>query len=175
MLWLAAERKPVILKTGESRFSAYEIWNWLFLFKTLFRSDLFQRQVDDAELGGRGLNMPQSRMDRDLFIRGIRLFNEGRFFEAHEILEDVWRPASSSEKQYLQGLIQLAVAFHHQSTGNSVGACSLMERGMRNLSQASEDFGNIRRDRLIAAVSEWQQALRAGVAIPPRPQIEIVE
>jgi len=114
-------------------------------------------------------------MDRDLFIRGIRLFNEGRFFEAHEILEDVWRPASSSEKQYLQGLIQLAVAFHHQSTGNSVGACSLMERGMRNLSQASEDFGNIRRDRLIAAVSEWQQALRAGVAIPPRPQIEIVE
>ena len=53
MLWLAAERKPVILKTGESRFSAYEIWNWLFLFKTLFRSDLFQRQVDDAELGGR--------------------------------------------------------------------------------------------------------------------------
>ena len=119
--------------------------------------------------------MTQSGMDRDLFIRGVRLFNQGRFFEAHEILEDVWRAAPNLEKQYLQGLIQLAVAFHHQSTGNSVGACSLVERGTRNLSQASADFGNIGRDRFIAAVSEWQHALRAGVAIPPQPRIEIME
>ncbi|HXY03984.1 MAG TPA: DUF309 domain-containing protein, partial [Terriglobales bacterium] len=74
------------------------------------------------------------------FTRGIVLFNQGHFFEAHEVLEDVWRAAPAQEKKFLQGLVQLAVAFHHHSTGNCVGMRSVMERGIRNLGGQSRDY-----------------------------------
>ena len=61
-------------------------------------------------------------VDQAGFSRGIALFNHGEFFEAHEVLEDVWRAAPPGEKKFLQGLIQVAVSFHHRSTGNLIGA-----------------------------------------------------
>ena len=89
--------------------------------------------------------------------RGIDLFNRSQFFEAHEALEDVWRslrfrlqvpprsvnrPSDSPEnlRLHLQALIQLAVAFHHQSTGNTVGASSVLNRALHNLCGAEHSF-----------------------------------
>jgi predicted metal-dependent hydrolase len=73
-------------------------------------------------------------VDQHSFRTGVKLFNEAKFFDAHEVLEDVWRAAPEPEKLFLQGLIQLAVALHHHSTGNLVGACSLLDRAALNLS-----------------------------------------
>src|SRR5579863_1708504 len=72
-------------------------------------------------------------MNAEGYQRGIRLFNAREFYEAHEVWEDVWRESHGLEKKFLQGLIQAAVALHHHSTGNVVGACSLMERSRRNI------------------------------------------
>src|SRR5256885_16896140 len=82
-------------------------------------------------------------VDPVALIPGIRLFNKEEFFEAHEALEDVWRAAPASEKKFLQGLIQVAVALHHHSRGNVVGARSLLERATRNLSLYPESFGGV--------------------------------
>ena len=60
-------------------------------------------------------------MDSVRFREGIKLFNSAEFFEAHEVLEDVWRGAPAAEKRFLQGLIQVAVALHHHSKENRVG------------------------------------------------------
>jgi uncharacterized protein len=114
-------------------------------------------------------------MDREGLTRGVALFNSGHFFEAHEVLEDVWRAAPEAERRFLQGLIQLAVAFHHRSTGNLVGAASLMQRGARNLSLCSEDFGGIRLSQLLEAIAAWQRTLLEGTPPPAMPQIEFVE
>src|SRR5215472_3512936 len=114
-------------------------------------------------------------MDLEGFRRGVALFNSGHFFEAHEVLEDVWRAAPEPERRFLQGLIQLAVAFHHRSTGNLVGAASLMQRGARNLSLYSDDFGGIRLSELREAIRGWQQRLGEGSPLPPLPRIEFVE
>jgi predicted metal-dependent hydrolase len=42
------------------------------------------------------------------FVRGVTLFNRGVFFDAHEVLEDVWQAAPEREKKSLQGLIQFS-------------------------------------------------------------------
>ena len=42
---------------------------------------------------------------------GIRLFNDGRFFECHEILEGFYRETEDANKPFIEGLIQLAAAF----------------------------------------------------------------
>lgn len=104
---------------------------------------------------------------------GIQLFNDRRFFEAHEVLEDVWRAAPAPEKKFLQGLIQLAVGFHHHSTGNIVGAQSLISRGARNLSVYPEEFGGVRLGGMLREVFAWQRALEQGAAPPPLPRLEI--
>ena len=44
--------------------------------------------------------------------RGIALFNQQRFFDAHEALEDAWRASEGEMRLLLQGLTQAAVALH---------------------------------------------------------------
>jgi len=79
----------------------------------------------------------------------MRLFNEAHFFDAHEILEDIWRAAPPENKKFVQGLVQVAVAFHHYSTGNRVGMRSVLERAVRNLREPSGTFGKIKLDILL--------------------------
>ena len=57
----------------------------------------------------------------------VRHFQEGCYFEAHEVLEEAWRKAEGQEKRFLQGLILLAAALH-QEAGN--------RGGLRNLRKA---------------------------------------
>jgi predicted metal-dependent hydrolase len=93
---------------------------------------------------------------------GIALFNQSRFFEAHEALEDVWRAAPASEKKFWQGLIQAAVGFHHYSVGNRIGAQSLLARADRNLRAYPEEFRGIQLQLLLESLAEWQKALAPG-------------
>src|SRR4029077_4006858 len=104
-------------------------------------------------------------MQRNSLRHGVALFNRAHFFDAHEVLEDVWRSvphdcASSRHlRLHLQGMVQLAVAFHHQSTGNHIGARSVLERAMRNLNGADTSFPDLDLDRLRAELEIWRQHL----------------
>jgi uncharacterized protein len=95
------------------------------------------------------------------FQCGVRLFNSARFFEAHEALEDAWRaaPRRTPLRRHLQGLVQLAVAFHHQSTGNYVGAGSVLGRALRNLDGAEESFPHLDLKSLHASLKPWRAHL----------------
>jgi len=99
------------------------------------------------------------------FKQGLDLFNRAHFFDAHEALEDVWRslprdrPLRRHLRLHVQGMVQLAVAFHHQSTGNHVGARSVLERALRNLSGADSSFPEIDFDRLRAELIPWRKYL----------------
>ena len=70
----------------------------------------------------------------DLLDEGFVLFNQGKFYEAHEVWEDLWRATTEpSEKACCQGLIQAAVGLHHLSRGNKIGAESQLQKSIRNL------------------------------------------
>jgi len=67
------------------------------------------------------------------FLQGVEFFNRARYFDAHEAWEDEWRESSDPERRWLQGLVQVAVALHHQSVGNTVGSASVLARAIKNL------------------------------------------
>ena len=52
---------------------------------------------------------------------GIRLFNEERFWESHEVLEQVWRESTGERRDLLQSIILTAAAFvHYQKDENDI-------------------------------------------------------
>jgi len=114
-------------------------------------------------------------MDAAGYQRGIRLFNEREFYDAHEVWEDVWRESSGLEKKFLQGLIQAAVALHHHSTGNLVGAGSLMERARRTLAGCPAEFCGIRVPELVEELGKWHAAVVRGENAPAHPLIVVIE
>jgi hypothetical protein len=58
------------------------------------------------------------------------LFEAGLYFEVHEVLEPHWvRAGDATERDTLQGLIQVAVGYQHFADGNVAGARSLLEQG----------------------------------------------
>ncbi len=113
-------------------------------------------------------------MDANHYARGLELFNLAEFFAAHEVLEDVWRAETGTHKLFLQGLIQVAVALHHHSTGNIVGARSLLARATRNLSSYPDVCLNLNLIRLRASLCEWRDALDRGSPVPPFPRLELL-
>ncbi len=52
---------------------------------------------------------------------GLRLMREGAYFEAHEALELEWRAAAPSERDFLQGLVHVTVAWYQAGRGNRPG------------------------------------------------------
>jgi len=67
------------------------------------------------------------------YLRGIELFNAGRFFESHEAFEEIWLASEGAERELLQALIQSAAALHHLQRGNLKGASSVFRRARRKL------------------------------------------
>lgn len=54
-------------------------------------------------------------------LAGARLFNDGKFFEAHEAWEDHWGKGGPAEREATLGLIKAAVALHHLEARNGAG------------------------------------------------------
>jgi predicted metal-dependent hydrolase len=112
-------------------------------------------------------------VDSEKYLQGIAAFNQAEFFDAHEHLEDVWRAAPPENKKFLQGLIQVAVAFHHYSTGNRFGMRSVLERAIRNLSQPSGSFGIIQLAPLLQSLNQWREALDNKTSLPNLPRVHL--
>jgi uncharacterized protein len=63
-----------------------------------------------------------ARHDPRAWVRlGVARYNAGRFWQAHEALEMVWRQSVPPERPLWQGLIQAAAAMLHRERGNRHG------------------------------------------------------
>lgn len=69
----------------------------------------------------------------DALERGIAHFNAGRYFQAHEAWEEGWHPSPEPERDFWQGLTQVAVGLTHRQRGNAHGAATLLRRGAKRL------------------------------------------
>lgn len=98
---------------------------------------------------------------RAKFHSGIEQFNAGQFFDAHESWEEIWLASPEPEKAFLQGIIQIAAAFHHYTYGNLLGTRSLLEAGLRRLAPYPPRHSGIALETLRAAAREWTLALAA--------------
>lgn len=65
-----------------------------------------------------------------------RLVDDGRAFNAHEVLEAAWKEGPDHEKVLWQGLAQLMVGITHVQRGNVDGARALLRRAVGRLTTA---------------------------------------
>ena len=102
------------------------------------------------------------------FQEGIAHFNRGEYFEAHESWEEIWLASAEPEKTFLQGMIQIAAAFHHYNRKNLRGTTSLLRAGLAKLEGFPSRYHGIALESLRRAVRRWLASPDAGKAPPLR-------
>ncbi|MGI0149457.1 MAG: DUF309 domain-containing protein [Thermoplasmata archaeon] len=104
---------------------------------------------------------PEDAPGLDPISEAVRLFNEEYFFEAHEVLEDVWHVERGESRLFLQGLIQVCAAYHHFQNGNLVGAITLLERGVDKLRRYPPRYLGFDAARLISHFDQDRERIQA--------------
>jgi predicted metal-dependent hydrolase len=92
----------------------------------------------------------------------VALFNQRKFFEAHELWEEIWLHAKLPEKTFLQGLIQVTAAFHHHSRRNFRGMESLLRRGLTKLDEFPASHRGLKIGVLRTTLRKWLATLESG-------------
>jgi hypothetical protein len=100
-----------------------------------------------------------------VYQKGIDAFNTGHFYEAHEHWEEVWLETPNPDKMFLQGLIQVAAAFHHHSRANRLGTRNLLQAGLQKLDCFPGIHGGLEIEELRQAVRGWLAAIAAGESV----------
>lgn len=74
----------------------------------------------------------------------MELFNAGKYFQCHDVFEELWISARGEEKIYYQGIIQLAVALYKiVDEPNWRGATSLLTTGSSLLKSVNGERAGI--------------------------------
>ncbi len=76
-------------------------------------------------------------------IRGINLFNNRAYFEAHEELEIAWRVEKRFVKELYRAILQVGVAYYHIQKGNFTGAKKMFERSFKWLALYPQEYYGI--------------------------------
>jgi hypothetical protein len=77
------------------------------------------------------------------FDQAIFFFNSGRYFEAHEVWEEMWREEQGNLRLLYQGLVQSAVGLHHLTRKNLVGARLQLNKSLIKLRQYPAEIEGI--------------------------------
>jgi hypothetical protein len=83
----------------------------------------------------------------------MKAYDEGAYFDAHEILEAFWVGYRGDDRDFYRGLIQAAVALHHLGVGNVVGAAGVAARARRHLERYAPRYESIDVDAILAKLS----------------------
>ena len=95
---------------------------------------------------------------------GISLFNEQKYWECHEALEDVWmEDAQDPVRNVYWAVIQVAAACIHYRESNLIGA-----QGM--IAKAKEKFRRCRDQKLLSPLAfdylDWQEFEEIVMKVP---------
>jgi predicted metal-dependent hydrolase len=93
-------------------------------------------------------------MDERLDL-GIREFNEGRYFEAHDILEDFWQGYREPDRVLLQALIHAAVGFYHLDNGNLKGCRSQLVKACTKMRAFLPEYWDLFLEPLHSSMKEY--------------------
>ena len=106
-------------------------------------------------------------------LEGVRRFNAGEFFEAHEEFEDCLDAVEDDDRwTLLLGLIQVAVGYHKHTAGHP-GAERMLGLGAAKLAPLPDVAWRVHVEVLRRRVAADLAALARGDGIAPAPQIEL--
>ena len=86
----------------------------------------------------------------------------GAPFYAHEVLEGPWHLAEPPERDFWQGLAQVAVGLTHVQRGNPVGAVTLLRRGAAKLRPYDEGHEGVAVTRVVAEAESLASRIEAA-------------
>jgi len=89
---------------------------------------------------------------------GIFYFNNERFWECHEAFEGVWKECFGREKELVQGIILVAVAFAHAQENEERIGVAMLSRALEKLGTSPSMYYTIDVDRIRNKAVEMQQA-----------------
>jgi uncharacterized protein len=116
-------------------------------------------------------------LDMDARLReGISLFNDGRFFESHEILEEFYQETENAHKPFLEGLIQLAAAFRlYADFGEVKGPVRMIHQALIRFENYQPSYLEIRLKELSEALEAWAKEAggAAGKPLSAIPKIRL--
>jgi predicted metal-dependent hydrolase len=96
--------------------------------------------------------------------RGVRLFNQGRYFTAQQLFEDTWQAAAGPERGFLEALVQLAAGMHLRTRRGAVqGAEHLLIRalvGFEDWKPAAYDVDVARLTTEFDAYVQWLRQVK---------------
>ena len=118
---------------------------------------------------GRTPPLDPTEADR-LFRRGVALFNGVRYWHAHEAWETLWRAAPDEERDFYQGLIQVAAGLIHLQRRNVRGARNKLSEGLARLRPYQPAHNGVFVNELIGEARRILDDLEGGqlpYLIPP--------
>jgi hypothetical protein len=95
----------------------------------------------------------------DPYKTGLEHIRAGRYFEAHEELEIVWRGAPPDERDFYQGLVHVAVAWYQAGRGNRVGTERQLDKALRRLEAYEPAHGGVDVAALRGQLAELRETL----------------
>lgn len=84
--------------------------------------------------------------------KGIDLFNDHNFFEAHDYFEDIWLDADHDDRKFFQGMVQVSVGCYHLICGNKKGAESQLTKGKNKLNEYLPNYYKVNIEKLISDI-----------------------
>ncbi len=106
----------------------------------------------------------------ETFRRGVSLFNGVRYWHAHEAFEELWRAAADEDRDFYQGLIQIAAGLLHLQRRNARGARNKLREGIEKLRPYMPTHRGIFVNELVGRAQQTLEELDAGhlpYLIPP--------
>jgi predicted metal-dependent hydrolase len=103
--------------------------------------------------------------------RGIELIRSGAYFEAHEELEEEWRVAPAEERDFLQGLVHVAVAWYHAERGNRPGCERQLAKAARRLDEYRPAHRGVDVTLVLEDVEAARRLVAGGPLVLPRPRL----
>jgi len=111
----------------------------------------------------------------------FELFNRQKFYEAHDVLEDLWLPdRNGANGNFYKGLIQLAGAFVHLQKGRLRHAAALFKLAQTNLQKYPRSHEHLDVAAVLQLIANWLRQLESqDFKINPltaanAPQLELI-
>ncbi|MGN6431810.1 MAG: DUF309 domain-containing protein [Gaiellaceae bacterium] len=117
---------------------------------------------DNAGTSSKPASQASASADSDALARGLELIRAGEFFAAHEELEDAWRAAEPAERDFLQGLVHVAVAWYQAGRGNRVGCERQLEKAQRRLGPYAPQHRGVDIAALLEQLRTAAETVEAG-------------
>jgi hypothetical protein len=119
----------------------------------------------------RGRTEPLSPLEVErLFRTAVALFNGARYWHAHEAWETLWRAATDEDRDFYQGLIQVAAGLLHLQRRNMRGARNKLTEGLEKLRRYEPAHQGVFVNELIGEARRLLDDLESGhlpYLIPP--------